>query len=385
MEATVEQRIEKNSATEHVAAQKNIKEGVKTSTDKKPLLIGLDLGTNRSCLQATYRDSRSITANRVIPSVVGYVKDGIVNHVLPNNIKVMFGDDAIRNRLHLELVWPLKKGVVVNVPAARDYAKYLRSVACSNGAETRAVIGVPADADNKAREHVRQAVTGVFDRVLLIPEPFLAALGYRDEEKLGTPEYKDPARNSLFVDIGAGTTDICLIQGYFPTSNDQICIPFAGDAIDDLLNAAIRRTYPDCNLSIIRVREIKEKYSYVGKCNGTIEVDVVVGGKMRVLDLTNHICEACGELLKRVLDGITTIIQRADPDSVTELLQNIVLAGGGSQIGNIAPELERLLRNEGFANPGVRTVGEDYEEYVAKGALRTAMEAREHQWQYLIA
>jgi rod shape-determining protein MreB len=385
MEATIEETIERKIATEYVAEEKSVKEVVKTTTEKKPLLIGLDLGTNRSCLQAAYRDSRSITTNRIIPSVVGYAKDGIVNHVLPNNIKVMFGDDAIRNRLHLELVWPLKKGVVVNVPAARDYAKYLRSVVCSNGAETRAVIGVPAEADNKAREYVRQALTGVFDRILLIPESFLAALGYRDEEKLGTPGYKDPARNSLFVDIGAGTTDICLIQGYFPTSEDQICIPFAGDAIDDLLYASIRRTYPDCNLSIIRVREIKEKYSYVGKYDGTMEVEVVVGGKMRVLDLTTHICEACGELVKLILEGIQIIISRADPDSVTELLQNIVLAGGGSQIGNIAPELERLLRNEGFANPGVRTVGENYEEYVAKGALRTAMEAREHQWQYLIA
>ena len=323
MEATVEQTIERKSAAEHVATPKIIKESVKTSTEKKPLLIGLDLGTNRSCLQVAYRDSRSITAKHIIPSVVGYAKDGIVNHVLPNNIKVMFGDDAIRNRLHLELVWPLKKGVIVNVPAARDYAKHLRSVIGENGAEIRAVIGVPADADNKAREHVRQAVTGVFDRVLLIPEPFLAALGYRDEEKLGTPGYKDPARNSLFVDIGAGTTDICLIQGYFPTSNDQICIPFAGDAIDDLLNAAIRRTYPDCNLSIIRVREIKEKYSYVGKYDGTMEVEVVVGGKMRVLDLTNHICEACGELLKRVLDGIKTIISRADPDSVKNCFRTL--------------------------------------------------------------
>ena len=45
---------------------------------------------------------------------------------------------------------------------------------------------------------------------------FLAALGMRDESRLGDPDYCDPVSNSLFVDIGAGTTDFCIVQGYLP-------------------------------------------------------------------------------------------------------------------------------------------------------------------------
>ena len=35
------------------------------------------------------------------------------------------------------------------------------------------------------------------------------------------------------IDIGAGSTDVCLIQGYYPSAEDQISFPFAGDAVDD--------------------------------------------------------------------------------------------------------------------------------------------------------
>ena len=61
---------------------------------------------------------------------------------------------------------------------------------------------VPANADASARESIRDAVAGLFDRVILIPEPFLAALGCRDEARLSDPGYIDPVRNSLFIDIG---------------------------------------------------------------------------------------------------------------------------------------------------------------------------------------
>ena len=61
-----------------------------------------------------------------------------------------------------------------------------------------------------------------------------------------------------------GTTDVCLVQGYYPTAADQISLLFAGDKVDALLNEAIKRTYPDLAISTLKVREIKEQYSYVG-------------------------------------------------------------------------------------------------------------------------
>src|SRR5271169_1416433 len=65
------------------------------------LLIGLDLVTNKSCILAGGADSTDITVSKVVPSVVGYAKDGIVDCIITGNVQVLYGDDALRQRLHV--------------------------------------------------------------------------------------------------------------------------------------------------------------------------------------------------------------------------------------------------------------------------------------------
>lgn len=359
-----------------------LENNVKTSTT----LVGFDWGTNKSCLYSSQAGDDGQPKEVIIPTVVGYANDNIVENLLPNNARVLFGAEALKYRLHMRIVQPMVDGVIDDLSAAKDFAKHVRSqLQPADDAELRAVIGLPANAERSARENLRQAISGVFDRVILIPEPFLAALGYRDESKLGTAGYVDPVQNSLFVDIGGGTTDVCLVQGYFPLPDDQISFAFAGDKVDGLLNEAIRKTYPDCALSMHKIREIKEQHSYVGKLEQPIIVNVVVGGKVRKLDVGQQIGEACNEIMQRILESIKLLIARASSDSVTGLLQNIILTGGGSRIRNLDTELQRLLTEEGYEQPQVRTVGENYKQYVALGALKAARQAKETQWQQLIS
>jgi len=87
----------------------------------------------------------------------------------------------------------------------------------------------------------------------------------------------------------------------------------------------------------------------------------------------------------RILDTVKLLISRASSDSVTELMQNIILTGGGSRIRNLDVELQRLLTEEGYEQPRVRVVGENYKQYVARGALKAARQAKESQWQQLIS
>jgi rod shape-determining protein MreB len=281
-------------------------------------------------------------------------------------------------------VAPLRDGVVDDMAAAHDFAGHLgRLLNAPASAEVRAVIGVPASADRSARESITTVFAKGFHKLLLIPEPFLAALGYRDETRLSDSTYLDPVRNSLFVDIGAGTTDVCLVQGRFPTADDQVSAAFAGDDVDNLLHESLRKLYPDVELSLVKVREIKEQHSYVGQSEVAASVGVVVGGKMRRLELGPAVGEACQQLLQNILDLVKTAISRASNDSVAELLQNIILTGGGSRIHNLDTELQRLLAEEGYEKPRVLTVGESYKEYVAKGALVAARQAKQSQWQTL--
>jgi len=354
-------------------------------SDRKIMLVGFDLGTNKSCILAGPAGGTDITISKIVPTVVGYVKDGIVDGIIAGNATVLYGEDALKNFLHVNLIAPMGKGVIAHPDAARDFFRHMRSLVDAGAtAEIRAVIGVPANAEEEAREDIRGSAAGVFDRVLLIPEPFLAALGYRDDSRLNQPNYVDPVINSLFIDVGGGTSDICLIQGYFPSRDDQICISFAGDAIDALIHEDIDRQYPGNGLSRQTVREIKETHSYVGPIRKPTDVRVIIGGKARVLELGESIGRACNALLDRIYPALTTLIARASSDSVVQLLQNIIITGGGSQIRGIDTVLQKRLDEDGYETPKVRLAGQDYKRYVAIGAHKAARAARENQWQHVL-
>jgi len=354
--------------------------------ERKRILAGFDLGTNASCVVAGPADNRDITVSKIVPSVVGYAREGLVDGIIAGNATLLIGEEALNHRLQLRMIAPLEDGIIAHRDAARDLIQRIRAVIDPSGAaEVRVVIGVPANAGEPAREDIRACATGVFDRVLLIPEPFLAALGFRDDARLGQPNYVDPVTNSLFVDIGGGTSDLCLIQGYFPTREDQISLPFAGDAIDKIIEDELQRIYPNNGLSRATIRQIKEEHSYVGAVRKPIDVKVLIGGKSHTLELGEIIGRACNRLIEKIYPALTALIARASSDSVAQLLQNIVVTGGGSRIRGIDLVLQEKLAADGFEAPKVRLAGQDFKRYVAVGALKAARAAREDQWQHLLA
>jgi rod shape-determining protein MreB len=356
-----------------------------TAAKTKTVLVGFDFGTNKSCVLAGSPGNSDISVSKVVPTVVGYVKDGIVDGIVAGNRSIVFGEDALQNMLHVRIVHPLADGVISDPDSARDFLKHIRSIVDPSGsAEIRAVVGIPANATEQAREDIRRCAFGIFDRILLIPEPFLSALGYRDDSRLGQANYIDPVVNSLFIDIGGGTSDLCLVQGYFPKPDDQISMAFAGDAIDQILREDLNRIYPNNGLSTTKVRELKEAHGYVGAPRKPLDVKVVIGGKSHTLELGDVLARAGNTLIDRIYPALTTLIQRASSDSVVTLLQNIIITGGGSQIKGIDTVLQKRLTDDGFENPKVRIAGQDYKRYVAMGALKAARAARENQWQVLL-
>jgi rod shape-determining protein MreB len=356
------------------------------SGERRRILVGFDLGTNASCILAGPADGKDTTVSKVIPTVVGYAREGLVDGIIANNATTLIGEEALAHRLQLKMIAPLEDGIIAHVEPARDFIRRVRMVIDpANTAEIRAVIGVPANAGQPAREDIRACAAGIFDRVLLIPEPFLAALGFRDETRLGQPNYVDPVTNSLFVDIGGGTSDLCLIQGYFPTADDQISLAFAGDAVDKLIEDDLQRTYPNNGLSRATIRAIKEEHSYVGPVRKPIDVKVLIAGKNHTLELGETIGRACNRLMEKIYPALTTLISRASSDSVAQLLQNIVVTGGGSRIRGFDLVLQQKLAEDGYESPKVRLAGQDYKRFVAIGALKAARSAREDQWQHLLA
>ena len=105
----------------------------------------------------------------------------------------------------------LKEGSEKDVEAVRELLKHLlRLVGVSaNGkidaANVRAVVGVPAASLRTNKQYLRNAMKGIVDSLLIVTEPFAVAYGL------------DALLHTMIIDIGAGTTDFCVMKGRYPT------------------------------------------------------------------------------------------------------------------------------------------------------------------------
>jgi rod shape-determining protein MreB and related proteins len=209
------------------------------------LYLGIDLGTSRSSVSA------SNGARHVIDSYVGWPVDMVARKVLKKD--VVFGRDALDNRPMLDLHRPLEQGLIKQGSpkdelAVRELLRHLIELAGPKSAEkVRAVVGVPAEALRVNKQHLRSALEGVTDSVMVVSEPFAVAYGL------------DALLHAMIIDIGAGTTDFCVMNGRYPTDEDQRTLTTAGDSVDQQLAALVRSRAPEANFTIHMVREWKER------------------------------------------------------------------------------------------------------------------------------
>ena len=72
---------------------------------------------------------------------------------------------------------------------------------------------------------------------MIVSEPFAVAYGL------------EALLHTLIIDIGAGTTDFCVMNGRLPTEEEQRTLPQAGDWIDEQLMRLMRDRYPQASVS----------------------------------------------------------------------------------------------------------------------------------------
>jgi rod shape-determining protein MreB len=170
---------------------------------------------------------------------------------------------------------------------------------------------------------------------MVVSEPFAVAYGM------------NLLNNALVIDIGAGTTDFCIMHGSIPTEEDQKTILTAGDYIDDQLYSYLNEKYPNSKFNKNMVRQFKEQYSFAGKIPGNISVEIPVDGKPVMHDITNEIKRACESILPALIETTTEMIARFDPEFQVKIKNNVVLAGGGSLIRGIREYLQDALKEYG--------------------------------------
>ena len=334
------------------------------------LHVGIDLGTSRSSISASNGE------RFVVDSFVGWPADMVARKVLKRD--VLIGHDAVANRSMLDLHRPLERGLLKegsekDVEAVRELLKHLLAlVGVSDGQvkaeNVRAVVGVPAAALRTNKQYLRNSMKGIVDSLLIVSEPFAVAYGL------------DALLHTMIIDIGAGTTDFCVMKGRYPTEEDQRTLTVAGDSIDGQLLKLIEERYPQANVTVYMVREWKEKFSFVGAAPKKVVVTAPVKGVPTELDITNEMKAACETLVGPVVETMLDLMARVEPEFQERVRNNVILSGGGGLIRGLPEALEDALKSVGggkvkYMNDPV-FVGSD-------GGLALAIDAPDGDWEKL--
>jgi rod shape-determining protein MreB len=334
--------------------------------ENNSLFVGIDLGTSRSSISA------SNGTRQWIESYVGWPKDFIARQVVGK--PVLFGSDALTNRLSLDICRPLQNGVIKegidrSEEAVKEIIRHLIELAKpSSDQKIHAVVGVPADTLRVNKLAIRKVVAEFVQSLIVVSEPFAVAYGM------------NLLNNALVVDIGAGTADFCIMHGTIPGEEDQKTILTAGDYIDEQLFSYLNEKYPNSKFNKNMVRQFKERYSFVRDLAEEIRVEIPVDGKPVMHDIKNEIKRACESILPALTETTTEMIARFDPEFQVKIKNNIILAGGGSLIRGLKEYLQDALREYG---PCRVTSVEDPLFSGSDGALKLAKDMPAKYWEQL--
>ena len=336
------------------------------SQENNVLHVGIDLGTSRSSIAAGNNQQQWIT------SYVGWPKDFVAQQVVGK--PVLFGSEVLDHRLSLDICRPLEHGIIKegierSEEAVKEIIRYLISLTKpQKDQKIFAVIGVPADTLKVNKLAIRSSVSDFVHSLMVVTEPFAVAYG------MGLLD------NSMAIDIGAGTTDFCIMHGTIPSEDDQKTILSAGDYIDDQLYSYMNDKYPHSTFNKNMVRQFKEQFSFVGESPEDISVELPVDGKPVMHDIKDEVKRACESILPAIVETTTEMIARFDPEFQVKIKNNIVLAGGGSLIMGIREYIQAALKEYGPCNV---TCVQDPLFAGSKGALKLAQDMPGNYWEKL--
>lgn len=352
--------------------------------------LGIDLGTSRTSIVT------STGFRETVWSYVGYPKDHVARNKKFGGRDIIYGKEALENRLALDLYRPMagsaakQKGAVDDAKrkkAVKDLLEYVVSLAkLPKGATVYAMIGAPAEASVEGKATILEAAKDCIDSVIICSEPYAVAYGH------------DFIDNTLIIDIGAGTTDLCRLHGTMPKAEDQRTHEVAGDAIDTELARLLKeskwkkeaagtmneRWVPSvdgeavpCQFSINMVRAFKEKSSSVSRNMDRALVEMPVAGKPQKFDITELVYRACYTIVPPTVAALQDLIATYDPEYQAQMRNNILLGGGGSMIKGLGLAIEEALNEYGG---GKVTTDEEPQFAGAGGALKFALGMPEEYW-----
>ena len=345
--------------------------------------VGIDLGT----LYTTAAAGNG--ANYCLPSEVGFPRDIIAKHLIGQ--AHVLGSDIATHRSSLDVIRPFERNALkyaINEQQWRSFKaertslahrsasllvqKVINSLDTPNPEAVRCIAGVPAAASPHSQLLILELVEEFAEFAAVVSEPFSVAYGIGEE-----------AKNSVIIDIGAGTVDYCYYYGALPKQDDQSTLGFGGDHVDEELRNQIQATFPSAKVSIQLARRLKERFGSVGASPKSAIVEIPTkSGDTREFDLTNLIRDVCLGFASRITNSLLEHLSAITCEDFVITESSILLAGGGSQLSGLDEYIENTLDLSGRCN--VQRVN-DCRFAGALGALKLARELPTEGWEALRA
>lgn len=313
--------------------------------------IGIDLGTSNTVI---YIKDKGIVVNQ--PSVVAYKVRGKSVIAIGSKAKKMIG----KTPEEIEVVNPISKGVISDYTLTERMLKaYVK-----NAIEQRKIWGRPNICITVPSDVTGVQIRAVEDVAYRTGAKNVYILRKSFADMIGTGINIDGPKGYMIVDIGGGTTDICVVSkggASFSTS-----LKVGGNDFDEAIIKYMRKRHNillgpvlaeqiKCDIGAVYPREMDA----VGYAKGK---ELVRGLPVKMPVKSSEIIDACDEITNQIIDFIKHALEMTPPELVADIAEyGIILAGGASKIYG----MDKLI----FEKTGVKAyVINDPELVAAKGA-----------------
>ncbi len=294
--------------------------------------IAIDLGTTYSVVYVAkrgvvLREPSAIAIHRESGTVVAY----------GDKARGMLG----RAPRTIDIIRPLRDGVIANFDAAREMLRHFIEVATRGSwiSRSQVVICVPHGATPVEMDSLRrEAFAAGARQVDLVKEPFAAALG------AGLPIHEP--RGNLVVDIGGGTTEATAIS----LNNVVHCesLRMAGNAMDQAVEEYFR-TRHHFAIGEITAETVKIRYGSVSPVEDDVCFDVkgleLRTGRPAALQASRgEIRAALEPVAGNIVEAIRRCVEQLPPELAGDIVaEGASLVGGGALLRGWPERLQTAI------------------------------------------
>lgn len=292
--------------------------------------IGIDLGTSKTVI---FSSSKIVLE---LPSAVTVDAESWEPIYFGEKAKQTMG----RTPDSLVCVNPIEHGVIADYDIAEAMLKtYMQKAFGNKVLRPRTMATLPAGLTELQHHSLANVVESAGGRnISVIEGPLAIAFGL-------DLDFTSP-HGTLIVDIGAGTTDVAVVSMGGIASCDSI--KTASLDFDAQIIKYIRKEY-NIEIGPLTAETIKIKIGSAVKRD--IEVAIIAKGRNVFTGLPEsfeissaEIYDAISETVNAICDGIREVINKTDPDLVSDIMADgLYLTGGGSQLFGLEQKIAEYI------------------------------------------